>query len=93
MVKHIVLWTLQDGLDKDKAFRDVKELFDGFAGEVAGLRSLNLYRGFAGHDICLISEHDDKEALEVYQQFPAHTVAKEFIKGIRQSRASCDFEV
>jgi hypothetical protein len=93
MVKHIVLWTFKDGVDKDVTFTSLKELFASFVFSVPGLRNFQLHRGYQGYDVCLESEHDDASALEAYQHFPAHLEAKEVVKATRNLRASCDFEI
>ena len=92
MVQHIVLWSFKEGVDQDENFARIDSIFKDFAPQVPGLQSLNLYRGFQGYDVCLISIHDDKAALEAYQTFPAHLEVKKVISDIRSARASCDFE-
>jgi hypothetical protein len=93
MVRHIVMWTVKDGMDKDEVFRSVKEGFSALNGEVEGMRSLELYQGFGGFDICLESLHDDRVSLEAYQQHPVHLELKKLVASFRAQRASCDFEV
>lgn len=93
MIQHIVLWTFQDGVDKDASFAEIKQGFDAFSADVPGMSSLVLHRGFQGFDVCLISLHQDRQALDAYQQFPAHLVMKEKIAAVRKDRASCDFEI
>lgn len=93
MVKHIVLWSFKEGVDKEKSFGEIKAIFDEFSPKVPGMQSLKLVRGYQGYDVCLISVHDSKEALEVYQKFPQHLEVKEVIKAVRDQRASCDFEI
>lgn len=92
MVKHIVLWTFQEGVDKDAAFAVLQRGFDAFVGDVPGMGSFALHRGYQGWDVCLESTHDSREALEGYQRHPAHLAMKEVVKATRQDRASCDFD-
>ncbi|GHV47931.1 hypothetical protein FACS189499_06340 [Clostridia bacterium] len=93
MVKHVVLWTIKDGYDKRAVFDEIKGIFDGFASTVPGMRSCELFFGHDGYDICLISTHDSREAVEAYQNFPAHKAAKEVVAAYRAERASCDFDI
>lgn len=93
MVRHIVLWTFKEGVDKDATFAELEKLFAGFTAGVPGLISFKLHRGYQGYDVCLMSEHQDKAALEAYQSFPAHVAAKAVVKATRELRASCDFEL
>lgn len=93
MVQHIVLWSFTDGLDKDREFDLISKGFASFSHQVPGMRSLSLHRGFQGYDVCLISIHEDRQALEAYQAFPAHLEMKKRIAAVRKERASCDFEL
>lgn len=92
MVQHIVLWTYRDGVDKDAEFAAQKKGFDAWVADVPGMVQFSLNRGFDGFDVCLISLHEDRAALEVYQNFPAHVEMKEIIAKTRAQRAACDFE-
>lgn len=93
MVQHIVLWSFKEGVEQDETFRRIDKIFNEFSPQVPGLKTLTLHRGFAGYDVCLISIHDDKAALEAYQHFPAHLEVKKIIADVRSQRASCDFEL
>ena len=93
MIQHIVLWTFKDGVDKPAAFAELKRGFDAFAPEVPGLLSLKLYLGFQGYDVCLVSTHKDRQALEDYQLFPAHLDMKLQVAALRKDRAACDMDV
>jgi quinol monooxygenase YgiN len=93
MVKHIVLWTVKDGVDKDATFENVSAQFKPLVGKVPGLLSLEMHKGFQGYDICLESTHTDKAALEVYQNHPDHLELKKVVAAFREQRASCDYEV
>lgn len=93
MVKHVVLWTFADGVDKDATYAALKKGFDAFVGQVPGLRSFHFHKGYQGWDICLESEHDSREALEAYQQYPAHQEMKKVVASTRKDRASCDFDM
>ncbi len=93
MIQHIVLWTFKENLDKEAEFARLQQGFAEFTGEVPGMVSLALHRGFQGYDVCLISLHQSRQALEEYQHFPAHLAMKKKVAATRQNRASCDFEV
>ncbi len=91
MVKHVVMWTFQEGVDKNATFAELKADFDTWTGSVPGMLSFSVNQGFAGWDVCLISTHQDKAALETYQAFPPHEEIKITIAKTREQRASCDF--
>ena len=93
MVQHIVMWTFGDGVDKDAEFDAQKKGFDTWVADVPGMVKFSLNRGFDGYDVCLVSLHEDRAALEVYQTFPAHVEMKEIIAKTRARRAACDFEL
>lgn len=93
MVQHIVLWVLKEDIDRDAAFNDIKQTFDAFKNEVPGLLHLNVYRSFAGYDVCLMSQHESREALNAYQQHPGHLAAKAVVAKYRTARAASDFEL
>lgn len=93
IVQHIVLWTFKEGVDKEATFAELEKTFAAFSGDVPGMQSLVLHRGFNGYDVCLISLHDSREALEAYQSFPAHEEAKKLVAKNRGLRASCDFDL
>lgn len=93
MVQHIVFWNLKEGVDRDAVYTQLVGVFDAFSKDVPGMRSLKLYKSFGGYDICLISFHQDRAALEAYQNFPAHQDAKKIVASYRSERAACDFEI
>ncbi len=92
MVKHIVLWNLSDADHKEENAARMKELLEGLVGTVPGLLSARVSRGFAGFDVVLESTLTDRDALDVYQNHPAHLEVKKFVHSVICERASCDFE-
>jgi quinol monooxygenase YgiN len=92
MIKHIVLWSVKEGLDKHKVFEDIDAHFRSLVGKVPGLLSLEMHEGFQGYDICLESTHTDRAALDAYQEHPDHIALKTVVASFRASRASCDME-
>lgn len=92
MVNHIVFWNLSDKENADKNAALMKEKLEGLCGVVPGLASAKVYRSFGGYDVALISRLDSREALEVYQNHPAHLKVKEFVHTVVSERAACDFE-
>jgi hypothetical protein len=99
MIRHIVAWNLTatDPAERTSDFEQLKANLEGLAGVVPGLRSIAVSRdiGIASGnwDVVLISEHDDEEALAVYQQHPDHVVAAGFTRSVTKDRACVDIEV
>lgn len=92
MVKHMVLWRLKDSTNKDEVLAKMHSIFHAFRDEVPGMNSLEVYKSFDGADICLISEHVDRDALNAYQEFPAHIEAKKYVHSVIETREFCDYE-
>lgn len=93
MVQHIVMFNLNDGVDKEETHKTLKAKFDELCGNVEGMESINLYMGYQGWDLCLISLHQSREAEQVYQNHPMHLEIKKLVAAVRKERASCDFEL
>mgnify|MGYP001436438613 CR=1 FL=1 len=95
MVKHIVLWNLTDPAHKDENAAQMKEKLEGLCGQVDGLLSAQVTCNITpgGIDVCLVSMHTDKAALDLYQGHPAHLAVKEFVHKVIESRYCHDAEV
>lgn len=92
MVNHIVFWNLADKQNADKNAALMKEKLEALCGVVPGLISAEVHKSFGGYDVVLISRLESREALEVYQNHPAHLKVKEFVHSVVSERAACDFE-
>jgi hypothetical protein len=47
----------------------------------------------ATYDVVLVSDFDDKAALDAYQIHPKHVALKDFVASVRESRQCIDYEV
>ena len=99
MIRHIVAWnlTLIDPAERTTAFEQIKSNIEGLVGVVPGLRTATVSRDIGvatgNWDVVLVSEHDDEEALAVYQQHPEHVVAAGFTRTVTKDRVCIDVEV
>lgn len=93
MVKHIVLYTLKEGVDKDKAVKLIASVLEPLVGQIPGLRHLEIRRAFNGMDYALYSEFDSREALEAYAGHPLHQQAKGHFFHLLDSRVAADYEL
>ncbi|HVN48196.1 MAG TPA: Dabb family protein [Bacteroidota bacterium] len=100
MIKHIVVWKLKnfaEGGSKQKNALKVKELLESMHGKIPGLHHIEVGINFTNEenagDIVLYSELDSREALDAYQNHPAHVAVKDFIKNVRSERQVIDYEV
>lgn len=92
MVTHVVFWKLKPEVNAQEAYEGIKVRLEELLGVVPGLCSVKVGRGFQGWDVALISEHESRAALEVYQDHPAHLSVKAFVHSVACERTSCDFE-
>ena len=93
MVKHIVVYTLKEGIDKDAAVALIASKLEPLVGKIQGLRHLEVRRCYAGMDYALYSEFESKEALAAYREHPAHLAAKEHFHHFLDKRVAADYEV
>ena len=76
MVKHIVVYTLKEGVDKDAAVALVASKLEPLVGQIPGLLKMEIRRCYAGMDYALYSEFESREALTDYASHPLHIEAK-----------------
>ena len=53
MVKHIVLYTLKEGLDKDESVKLIASVLEPLVGQIPGLKHLEVRRAYVGMDYAL----------------------------------------
>ena len=100
MIKHIVMWKVQemDGSSKIESARQIKSELEALNGQIKGLLRLEVGIDFlksdSSYDVVLYSEFESKEALDDYQNHPLHVqVATHTIKPVVTSRIVVDYEV
>ena len=93
MVKHIVLYTLKEGVDKDQAVAIIKEQLEPLVGKIPGLQKMEIRRAYNGMDYALYSEFESQEALTNYVVHPLHLAAKEQFWNFLDNRVAADYEV
>lgn len=94
MVKHIVIYTLKEGVDKAAAVETIRSVLEPLVGVIPGLKFMQIrpaYQG--GMDYALYSEFESREALASYAQHPAHLEAKSHFWHYLDKRVCADFEV
>ena len=93
MIKHIVLYTLKEGVNKEEAVKIIKESLEPLVGVIPGLLYMEIrlaYQG--GMDYALYSEFDSKESLASYAGHPAHQEAKSHFWHFLDQRFCADYE-
>lgn len=93
MVKHIVLYTLKDGVNKDETVKMIASVLEPLVGKIPGLLHLEIRRAYNGMDYALYSEFESREALTVYASHPLHQEAKTHFFHLLDSRVAADYEL
>lgn len=100
MVKHIILWTLKDMPEDEKAKvkAGIKEGLESLKGKIPGLRDITVYAdgrlASSTADLMLDSTFESAEALKNYAKHPEHVaVADGKVRPFTASRACLDFEI
>ena len=97
MVKHMIIWSLKEEMDKESVKAEIKKELEGLLGKIQGLSEMKiLTEGFpcSAGDLMMDSTFESKEALEAYQSHPAHqAIANGLVLPHVASRASFDYEV
>ena len=94
MVKHIVIYTLKEGVNKPEAIETIRSVLEPLVGVIPGLKHMEIRAAYqGGMDYALYSEFESKEALANYADHPAHLAAKEHFWHFLDSRVCADYDV
>lgn len=93
MVKHVVLYTLKEGVDKEAAVKLIGSVLEPLVGKIPGLTHMEIRRAFQGMDYALYSEFESREALAAYAVHPLHLEAKGHFHHFIATRVSADYEM
>ena len=93
MVKHIVLYTFKEGVDKDDAVKLIASVLEPLAGKIPGLTHMEIRKAFNGMDYALYSEFESREALKNYASHPLHLEAKEHFFHLLDTRVCADYDL
>ena len=94
MVKHIVVYTLKEGVNKEEAVEIVRSSLEPLVGVIPGLLHMEIRATYQGDmDYALYSEFESRQALAEYQKHPAHLAAKKNFHHFLNTRIAADYEV
>ena len=93
MVKHIVLYTLKEGVDKAEAVKIIADQLEPLVGVIPGLTHMEIRQAYQGMDYALYSEFESREALSAYANHPAHLAAKDHFWHFLDSRVAADYDL
>ena len=97
MVRHVIIWTLKDGLSEQEkigALIKAKKGLEGLKGRVEGLEEISVMIDnleSSNADMLLDSTLTDEAALAAYQKHPDHLEVAKFIKEITCDRKCIDY--
>jgi len=94
MVKHIVMFEFKDE-NKSENIKKVKEMLEALVGSVPTLKSMEVGINFSEEeramDLSIITEFDNKEALELYANHPEHLNVVAFLKTVINASKVVDY--
>ena len=94
MIKHIVVYTLKEGVDKAEAVKVIASVLEPLVGVIPGLKHMEIRRTYpGGMDYALYSEFDSRESLSNYATHPLHMEAKSHFHHWLDKRIAADYEV
>ena len=93
MVKHIVVYTLKEGVDKDAAVQLIASKLEPLVGQIPGLMHMEIRRCYQGCDYALYSEFEKPEDVPAYRAHRLHQEAKTHFHHLLQTRVVIDYEV
>lgn len=93
MVKHIVLYTLKDGVDKKETIEMIRDILEPLVGKIPGLLHMEIRPAFNGLDYALYSEFESREALTAYAVHPLHEEAKGHFFHLLDKRYAADYDL
>jgi hypothetical protein len=100
MIKHIVLWTVNNRDNqqtREETAAAIKQKIEAMRGRIPGLLHIeggvDFTRSADSWDIALYAELESREALAGYHVHPAHEEFKAFIGPRRSQRSLIDYEV
>ena len=99
MIKHIVLWKLEDvaeGRTKLENAKIIKEKLEALVGIIPEIIKLEVGIDILGtnqsYDVVLVSEFKNLEELDTYAKHPEHVKVGEFVGKVRKDRVAVDYE-
>lgn len=93
MVKHIVLYTLKEDVNKEEAVKLIASVLEPLVGKIPGLLHMEVRPAFNGMDYALYSEFESRDALTAYASHPLHLEAKDHFHHFLATRVAADYDV
>lgn len=94
-IRHIVMWRVAPGPDRDAAIARIRTEFEGLRGQIPGMTQLEIGADISrisyACDVVLLTDFDSAEALRDYADHPAHLAARDRLEGLRIARHQVDY--
>ena len=95
MIRHIVLFWLQDKSEKN--IRETVDILNGMKGKIPGMLTIDAGADVVNSprscDICLCETFDTLASLEAYRTHPVHLPVQAHMHAVMERSASADYEV
>lgn len=95
MIRHIVLFWLQDKSEKN--IRETVDILNGMKGKIPGMLTIDagadVVKSPRSCDICLCETFDTLASLEAYRTHPVHLPVQAHMHAVMERSASADYEV
>jgi heme-degrading monooxygenase HmoA len=99
VIKHIVLWRLKEaagGRSRTENAVAIKKALEDLQGTIPGLLRIEVGFDFSrtesSSDVALYCEFESREALNEYQEHPAHKAVMPLVLEARSERRLVDYE-
>ncbi len=93
MVKHIVVYQLKEGVNKEEAVKIIASVLEPLVGKIPGLLHMEIRACYQGADYALYSEFESQKALADYAVHPLHLEAKTHFHHFIGTRTAADYQV
>ena len=94
MIKHIVMWKLDENCDKQAAAAEIKAALEDLNGKIPGMIMARVTPAYKGtYDLVLETEFETVEDENAYQVNPLHIACKKVVHTYAVERGFADFEV
>ncbi|MBW2460364.1 MAG: Dabb family protein [Deltaproteobacteria bacterium] len=94
MITHVVLFKMKEPAEEHATAVAVR--LRAMEGKAKGLAAItvgeDVNRGPRAYDLCLITKHEDRDALVAYQVDPTHRAVKAYIDEVAEGSVVVDYE-
>ena len=92
MLKHVVTWKVKEE-NKQENMEKMKKMLEALVGVIDEIKSLQVGINENGgeYDIILITDFENKEALQTYDAHPNHQEVRKFVRSVVESRVAVDY--